>query len=78
MVGSPDPRHLTKSELAERLQELTGEEEEISAARRALHAEIDDLRREVAERLRQEGTCVIAGDEVAAAQAADGSRRSPG
>ncbi len=60
---SPDPRSLSKDQITARLDELTRREEQISEARRALHGEIDALRRELVERLRREGGTIIAGDE---------------
>jgi hypothetical protein len=54
-----DPRELDRGELTSLLGELISREQAISIERRALHAQIDALRRELVGRLRDEGTTVV-------------------
>ncbi len=63
----PDLGALTDEELKEMIQQLTGEEQEVSYQRRILHGKIDILRAELVNRLRrkhEEGEAVITGDDV--------------
>lgn len=60
----PDPHSLARDELTSLLKELTIREQAVSDERRTLHAQIDALRREFAERLRDEGNTVICGSDV--------------
>lgn len=60
----PDPRSLAPEELKLRLKELISREQEVSNTRRALHAQIDTLRRELVDRLRNEGKDVIFGPDT--------------
>jgi hypothetical protein len=59
MAAFPDPHSLARDELTSLLQELTSREEVVSDERRGLHAQIDALRQELVERLRDEGNVVI-------------------
>lgn len=63
MSGFPDPRSLARGELTTLLRELTTREQAVSDERQTLHAHIDDLRRELVNRLREEGDVVIAGSD---------------
>jgi hypothetical protein len=63
----PDLGSLTDAELKDLIQELTGEETEISYKRRILHGKIDILRAELVNRLRKKhdgGEVMITGDDV--------------
>jgi hypothetical protein len=63
----PDIGAMSDEELKELIERLTGEEEEISYKRRILHGQIDILRAELVNRLREyraEGEPVIKGDDV--------------
>ena len=63
----PDLGALTDQELKEMIQQLTGEEEEVSYQRRILHGKIDILRAELVNRLRkkhEEGESAISGADV--------------
>jgi hypothetical protein len=61
VAAFPDPHSLARDELTSLLKELTSREEAISEERRTLHAQIGVLRRELVERLRDEGDTVICG-----------------
>jgi chaperonin cofactor prefoldin len=61
MPAFPDPHSAARDELTSLLQELTNREEMVSDERRVLHTQIDALRRELADRLRDEGNVVISG-----------------
>lgn len=60
----PDPRSLAAEELKSLIEELIRKEQEVSDTRRILHAQIDVLRRELVERLREEGQDIIFGPDV--------------
>jgi hypothetical protein len=64
VVAFPDPHSLARDELASLLRELTSREQAVSEERRALHAQIDALRREFVDRLREEGHVVISGSDL--------------
>jgi hypothetical protein len=57
----PDPHSLGRDELTSLVKELTIREQAVSDERRTLHAQIDALRRELVDRLRDEGNTVISG-----------------
>jgi hypothetical protein len=59
-----DPRSLATEELKLRIRELISREQEVSDARHALHAQIDALRGELVDRLRDEGAHVIFGPDA--------------
>jgi len=59
MPAFPDPRSLARDELTSLLQELTIREELVSDERRGLHTQINALRRELVDRLRDQGNVVI-------------------
>ena len=59
-----DPRSLATEELKLLIQELISREQEVSDTRQALHAQIDALRGELIDRLRNEGKDVISGPET--------------
>lgn len=61
--GFPDPRSLARGEQTVLLRELTTREQAVSDERRALHAQIDALRQELVNRLREEGEVVISGSD---------------
>jgi hypothetical protein len=61
VAAFPDPHSLARDELTSLLKELTSREEAISEERRTLHAQIGVLRRELVDRLRDEGDTVICG-----------------
>ena len=61
VTSFPDPHSLARDELTSRLKELTTREQAVSDERRTLHAQIDALRRELVDRLRDEGNTVICG-----------------
>ena len=61
MTSFPDPHSLERDELTSRLKELVSREQAVSDERRSLHAQIDALRRELVDRLRDEGNTVICG-----------------
>jgi RimJ/RimL family protein N-acetyltransferase len=61
MASFPDPHSLGRDELTSLLKELTRREQAVSDERRTLHAQIDALRRELVDRLRDEGNTVISG-----------------
>ncbi len=63
VTGFPDPRSLARRELTSLLKELTSREQAVSDERRTLHAQIDALRRELVDRLRDEGNAVISGSD---------------
>lgn len=63
MTSFPDPHSLERDELTALLKELTSKEQAVSDERRTLHTQIDALRREVVERLRDEGHTVIFGPD---------------
>jgi hypothetical protein len=64
-VGSfPDPGSLAPHELKALLGDLTGRESDVSETRRLLHAQIDALRRELVDRMREEGQDVISGADI--------------
>ena len=63
----PDLGSLSDQELKDLIQQLTGEEVEISYRRRILHGKIDILRAELVNRLRHKreaGESMISGDDV--------------
>ncbi len=63
----PDLGALSDQELKDLIQELTGEEQQLSYERRILHGKIDILRAELVNRLRkkrEEGEPVITGGDV--------------
>jgi hypothetical protein len=63
----PDIGALSDEELRQLIDELTGEERDVSYRRRLLHGKIDILRAELVNRLRQKreaGESVISGDDV--------------
>ena len=60
----PDPRLLATDELKSAIKELVGREQEVSNTRRGLHAQIDALRRELVDRLREQGNDVIFGGDL--------------
>ena len=63
----PDIGAMSDEELKELIERLTAEEQEISYKRRILHGQIDILRAELVNRLRdgrEEGEPVIKGDDV--------------
>ena len=57
----PDPRSLALDELKLLIAQLVSQEQEVSNTRHALHAQIDALRRELVNRLRDQGETVISG-----------------
>jgi hypothetical protein len=63
VVSFPDPHSLARDELTSVLKELTSREQAVSDERRTLHAQIDALRRELVDRLRDEGHVVISGSD---------------
>jgi hypothetical protein len=63
VAAFPDPHSLARDELTSLLQELTSREEVVSDERRVLHAQIDALRQELVDRLRDEGNVVISGSD---------------
>ena len=63
VAAFPDPHSLARDELTSLLQELTSREDLVSDERRVLHAQIDALRRELVDRLRDEGNVVISGSD---------------
>jgi RsiG-like len=63
----PDIGSMSDEELKELIDKLTAEEQEISYRRRILHGQIDILRAELVNRLREnrpEGETPIKGDDV--------------
>jgi hypothetical protein len=64
MDSLPDPHSLTREELQLLIDQLVGREQDVSNRRRVLHAQIDALRRELVDRLRDEGNTVIFGPDV--------------
>ena len=63
----PDIGSMDDSELKELIDKLTAEEQEVSYRRRILHGQIDILRAELVNRLREnrpEGETLIKGDDV--------------
>jgi hypothetical protein len=60
----PDPRSLGQEELKRLLNGLVSREQEVSSTRQVLHAQIDALRRELVDRLRDEPSDVIFGPDV--------------
>jgi hypothetical protein len=60
----PDPRSLGPEKLKRLLKGLMSREQEVSSTRQVLHAQIDSLRRELVDRLRDEGSEVIFGPDV--------------
>jgi len=67
MIGMdplPDPGSLATEELKPLIKDLIGREQEVSNIRRGLHAQIDALRRELVDRLREEGNDIISGPDV--------------
>jgi hypothetical protein len=63
----PDIGSMSDQELKELIDNLTAEEQEVSYRRRILHGQIDILRAELVNRLRQKheaGESVISGDDV--------------
>jgi hypothetical protein len=64
VASFPDPHSLARDELTSFLKELSAREQAVSDERRVLHAQIDALRRELVERLRDEGNTVICRSDV--------------
>ncbi|MGZ4249758.1 MAG: RsiG family protein [Solirubrobacteraceae bacterium] len=64
MTAFPDPHSLARDELTALLTKLTSREQVASDERRTLHTQIDALRRELVDRLRDEGNTVIFGPDV--------------
>jgi hypothetical protein len=63
----PDIGSMSDEELKELIEKLTGEEQEVSYRRRILHGQIDILRAELVNRLKEnrpEGETLIKGDDV--------------
>ena len=63
----PDIGSVSDEELKELIDKLTAEEQEVSYRRRILHGQIDILRAELVNRLREnrpEGETLIKGDDV--------------
>jgi RsiG-like len=63
----PDIGSMSNQELQELIDKLTAEEQEVSHRRRILHGQIDILRAELVNRLREnrpEGGTLINGDDV--------------
>jgi hypothetical protein len=60
----PDPRSLAPEELKSLIKELVSLEQEVSNTRQVLHAQIDALRRELVDRLREEGNDIIFGPDI--------------
>lgn len=63
----PDIGSMSDPELKELIDKLTAEEQEVSYRRRILHGQIDILRAELVNRLREnrpEGETLIKGDDV--------------
>jgi hypothetical protein len=63
----PDIASMSDEELKELIDNLTAEEQEVSYRRRILHGQIDILRAELVNRLREnrpEGGTLIKGDDV--------------
>ena len=69
----PDPRSLSREELASRLRVLTRQESDLSGERRVLHAQIDALRVELVARMRADGQNIISGADVIDPGDGDGS-----
>ena len=63
VTSFPDPHSLARDELTSLLKELTSREQAVSDERRTLHGQIDALRRELVDRLRDEGHVVISGSD---------------
>lgn len=59
-----DPRALPTEELKLLIRELISREQEVRDTRQALQAQIDALRRELVDRLRDEGKDVIFGPDI--------------
>jgi hypothetical protein len=64
MDSFPDPHSLAAEELKSRIKELISREQEVSDTRRVLHAQIDALRGELVDRLREEGNDIISGSDI--------------
>ena len=67
METFPDLGALSDQELKDLIQELTGQEQQLSYERRILHGKIDILRAELVNRLRKKhehGEAVISGGDV--------------
>lgn len=64
MDALTDPRSLATEELKLLIQELISREQEVSDTRQGLHAQIDALRGELVDRLRNEGKDVIFGPDT--------------
>jgi hypothetical protein len=60
----PDPCSLASEQLKLLLKKLVSREQEVSDTRQVLHAQIDALRRELVNRLRDEGGEVIFGPDM--------------
>ena len=54
---------MTELEIKSWLEQLTQREQAVSDERRALHEQIDGLRRELVDRLRRRDTTVISGED---------------
>ncbi|MFZ1996938.1 MAG: GNAT family N-acetyltransferase [Solirubrobacteraceae bacterium] len=64
MASFPDPHSLGRDELTSLLNEFTSREQAVSNERRTLHCRVDALRRELVDRLRDEGNTVICGADL--------------
>jgi hypothetical protein len=64
MEPFPDPHSLAADELKSLIARLISREQEVSDTRRTLHAQIDALRRELVDRLREEGNDIISGSDI--------------
>jgi hypothetical protein len=60
----PDPSSLARDELTALIKELVRREQEVSNTRHVLHDQIDALRRELVDRLRDEGNDIIFGGDI--------------
>jgi hypothetical protein len=60
----PDPSSLARDELTSLIKELVTREQEVPNTRHVLHGQIDALRRELVNRLRDEGNDIIFGGDI--------------
>jgi hypothetical protein len=60
----PDPRSLAPEELKSLIKELVSREQEVSNTRQIVHAQVDALRRELVDRLREQGNDIIFGPDI--------------
>jgi hypothetical protein len=60
----PDPRTLAPEVLKSLIKELVSREHDDASTRRALHVQIDALRRKLVDRLREEGDDIIFGPDI--------------